>query len=104
MNDLLGMKKPMRPFAARIPFDDKTRLAIARTLDRREELDLSWISRNVLARNHAYLFQYLFKRTPRTLDYGDAIKLAQFLDIDTAVFAPDAQGPLKLSDPYRHDP
>ena len=83
------MKKAVRPFAARIPFEDKTRLAIAQTLDRREDLDLSWISRMVLNRNHAYLFQYLFKRTPRTLDYADAVKLAHFLKIDAGVFSPD---------------
>ena len=32
------------------------------------------------------------------------MKLAQFLDIDMAAFAPNAQGPSKLSDPYRHQP
>jgi phage repressor protein C with HTH and peptisase S24 domain len=50
-------------------------------------------------RNHAYLFQYLFKRTPRTLDYGDAVKLAQFLDMDPAIFSPDMPGLSRLSEP-----
>jgi Peptidase S24-like len=99
----MGMKKPQRPFAARIPFDDKTRLAIAQTLDGREDLDLSWISRNVLGRNHAYLFQYLFKRTPRMLDYADAIKLANFLDIETSIFSTSLQTPSKLSEPFHQN-
>jgi hypothetical protein len=97
------MKKPLRPFAARIPFDDKMRLAIAQSLDGRENLDLSWISRNVLGRNHAYLFQYLFKRTPRMLDYADAIKLSNFLNIETSVFLTGAQMPATLSDSFRQN-
>src|ERR1700743_1082174 len=95
------MKKPLRPFAARIPFDDKTRLAIAQSLDQREDLDLSWISRNVLGRNHAYLFQYLFKRTPRMLDYNDATKLASFLTIDASIFSGGPQTPSKLSESFQ---
>src|SRR5580692_9888339 len=97
------MKKPLRPFAARIPFDDKVRLAVAQSLDGREDLDLSWISRSILGRNHAYLFQYLFKRTPRMLDYADATKLADFLNIDMSVFSANAQTPSKLSDSFHRN-
>lgn len=79
-----GMKKPLRPFAARIPFDDEQRQLIARALDKREDLDLNWISQNILNRNHAYMFQYLFKRTPAELSYSDAVKLRNLLGIEDA--------------------
>jgi hypothetical protein len=92
------MPKAVRPFAARIAFEDKTRLAVAQALDRREDLDLARVSRDVLGRNHAYLFQYLFKRTPRVLDYADAVKLARFLALDPAVFLDAAARMPRLSE------
>ncbi|MDX2028135.1 MAG: hypothetical protein SFW62_05820 [Alphaproteobacteria bacterium] len=85
------MKKPVRPFAARIPFDDQPRQAIARALDKRQELDLNWISQNVLGRNHAYMFQYLFKRTPAELNYSDAVKLRGFLGLDGGASRPESR-------------
>ena len=92
------MKKSQTPYAARIPYEDTARRAIAEALDQRPDLELSWLSRTVLGRNHAYLFQFLVKGTPRVLDYGDAVKIARFLNLDITVFEPDAPTLARMAD------
>lgn len=53
-------------------------------------VEMSHLSKVVLGRNHAYVFQYLNHNTPRRLGDGDVCKLAEYFGVKPSELSQDA--------------